>query len=74
MQSGKTMTRLSLATSKRRKDAAGEWQEKTQWHDCVAYGPTGDYAAKVLKGAHVMVEGELVHRDMSARSRRTMGP
>jgi Single-strand binding protein family len=51
-QSGKTMTRLSIATSKRYKDAAGEWQERTQWHDCVAYGPTGDYAAKVLKGAH----------------------
>jgi single-strand DNA-binding protein len=62
-QGGRTMTKLSVATTKRYKDAAGAWQEKTQWHDCVAYGPTGDYAAKVVKGAHVMIEGELVHRE-----------
>jgi single-strand DNA-binding protein len=73
-QNGKTMTRLSLATSKRWKDAAGEWQEKTQWHDCVAYGPTGDYAAKVLKSAHVIVEGELVHRQYERAIETDNGP
>jgi single-strand DNA-binding protein len=73
-QGGRTMTRLSVATTKRYKDAAGEWQEKTQWHDCVAYGPTGDYAAKIVKGAHVMIEGELSHREYERTIETDNGP
>jgi single-strand DNA-binding protein len=33
-QNGKSITKLSVATTKRYKDAHEQWQEKTQWHDC----------------------------------------
>ena len=62
-QNGKSMTKLSVATTKRYKDAEGNWQERTQWNNCVAYGPSADYAAKIQTGAHVFIEGELVYRE-----------
>jgi single-strand DNA-binding protein len=62
-QNGRSVTRLSVATSKRYKDADGKWQEKTQWHHCVAYGATAEYAAKVQMGDHVFLEGELTYRE-----------
>src|SRR4051794_27417520 len=62
-QNGRSMTKISVATTKRYKDADGNWQQKTQWHSCVAYGPAADYAAKIQTGAHVFVEGELVYRE-----------
>jgi single-strand DNA-binding protein len=73
-QGGKPMTKLSIATTKRYKDAAGVWQEKTQWHECVAYGSTGDYAARILRGAHVMIEGELAHREYERTIETDNGP
>src|SRR5581483_1780194 len=63
LAAGKHLTKLSVATTKRFKDAKQNWQEKTQWHDCVAYGPTADYAAKIATGAHVFLEGHLVYRE-----------
>ena len=36
-QSGKEITRLSVATT-RRYQQDSEWKEKTQWHDCVVHG------------------------------------
>jgi single-strand DNA-binding protein len=63
-QNGRSMTKLSIATTKRYKDAQEQWQEKTQWHSCVAYdGPTADYAAKIQTGDHVFLEGELIYRE-----------
>jgi hypothetical protein len=45
-------------------DADGNWQEKTQWHSCVAYAAgTAEYYAKIPTGAHVFLEGELVYRE-----------
>jgi single-strand DNA-binding protein len=73
-QNGRNMTRLSVATAKRYKDAEGNWQEKTQWHTCVAWGPTADYAAKIQTGAHVFVEGELVHREYERTIETDSGP
>jgi single-strand DNA-binding protein len=54
---GTIVTKLSVATTKRFKDAREKWQEKTQWHVCVAYGRTADYAAKIQTGAHVFHRG-----------------
>jgi single-strand DNA-binding protein len=54
---------LSLATSERYKDRAGEWQEHTEWHNLVAYARGAeilrDYAKK---GSKLHVEGRLVTR------------
>lgn len=62
-QNGRNVTRLSIATTKRYKDADGNWQEKTQWHTCIAYGNTADYAAKIQTGDHIFLEGELTYRE-----------
>jgi len=59
-ENGKLVTRLSIATHKRFRTESGEWQMKTEWHDCVIYGGnTADYAAKIPAGALVFVEGEM---------------
>lgn len=73
-QNGRNIARLSVATTKRYKDANGVWQEKTQWHNCVAYGPTGDNAAKIQTGAHVFLEGELVYREYERTIETDSGP
>ena len=73
-QNGRNMTRLSVATTKRYKDAEGNWQEKPQWHTCVAYGPTADYAAKIQSGTHVFIEGELLYREYERTIETDEGP
>jgi single-strand DNA-binding protein len=71
---GKNITKLSIATTKRYKDPEGSWHEKTQWHTCVAYGPAAEYAARVQTGAHVFIEGELVHREYERTIETETGP
>jgi single-strand DNA-binding protein len=61
-QAGREITRLSVATT-RRYQQDSEWKEKTQWHDCVLYGKTAQFAATLSKGAHVLIEGELTYRE-----------
>jgi single-strand DNA-binding protein len=73
-QNGRSMTKLSVATSKRYKDADGNWQEKTQWHTCVCYGPTAEYAAKIQTGSHVFLEGELLYREYERTIETESGP
>ena len=74
-QNGRNMTKLSVATSKHYKAANGDWQEKTQWHTCVAWGgPLADYAAKIQTGAHVFIEGELVYREYERTIETDSGP
>jgi single-strand DNA-binding protein len=62
-QNGKSVTKLSVATTKRYRDAEGKWQEKTQWHTCVAYGPVAEYAAKIQSRTLVFLEGEVSYRE-----------
>jgi single-strand DNA-binding protein len=61
-QTGKEITRFALATTKRYQQDA-EWKEKTYWHDCVVYGGYAPFAAKLLKGTHIAIEGELTYRE-----------
>jgi single-strand DNA-binding protein len=47
-----------LATSESYKDASGEWVEKTEWHNVVAWGNLAEQCQKYLtKGDNVYVEG-----------------
>ncbi len=73
-QDGKQVTPLSVATTKRYKDQQQQWQEKTQWHTCVEYGPLAKYAAKLQTGAHVLIEGELVYREYERTVETDSGP
>ncbi len=55
-------TVLSLATKRSWKDKEGAWQSETNWHKCVSWGKLGEFAASLVKGTHVQIEGELRHR------------
>ena len=73
--SGSTVTNLRLATNERRKNAAGEWADHTEWHRVVCFGRTAENAAKYLsRGRKVYVEGRISSRqwtDKEGRERYT---
>lgn len=55
-----TVASLSLATSERHKDKAGNWAEETTWHSLVAFGRTAEVIRDyVSKGSSIHVEGRL---------------
>ncbi len=57
---GTAVAKFSLATSEKYKDKAGEWQERTEWHNLVAWARTAEVAAEYLKkGSTVFIEGRL---------------
>ena len=59
-QSGMAIARFSLATSERAKDKDGNWQDKTEWHNLVAFGRTAEVAGEYLKkGRTIYIEGAL---------------
>ena len=50
---------FSIATQTSRKNDAGTWESRTEWHRCVAFGRLAEFAGNLAKGAHVAIEGEL---------------
>jgi single-strand DNA-binding protein len=61
--SGKACCHLRLATTAVFKDAAGQRQEKTEWHRVTAWGPVAEQCVRYLKkGRSVYVEGRLENR------------
>jgi single-strand DNA-binding protein len=68
-ENGGKVCNLSLATSERYKDRAGEWQEATEWHRVVAFGRTAETCEQYLtKGREVLVEGRLRTREWEDQS------
>ena len=67
---------FSLATTERWKRADGGTAERTEWHRIAVYGAAVDpVEAMVRKGAAVLVEGRLAHRefrDAAGRDRETV--
>jgi single-strand DNA-binding protein len=64
LSNGTTITKFSVATTKSWKDEKGEWKERTQWHNVLAYGPGfAQMAPRLVKGAHVFAQGELSTRE-----------
>ena len=58
--SGMSVCTLSVATTERRKDQAGEWQDHTEWHRVKLFGKTAEVARDYLKkGRQVYIEGKL---------------
>ena len=55
---------LSLATSEKFKNKAGEWQEKTQWHKVIVFDPrVAETIEKyVKKGTILYIEGQIETR------------
>lgn len=58
-QSGKPFTRFTVATSRRRKNQAGEWEDyDTTFWPCTAWDQTAEQVAETLaRGAAVLVVG-----------------
>ena len=62
-QAGMAVARFSVATTDRVKDKDGNWQDRTEWHNLVAFQRTAEIAAEYLrKGGKVYIEGRL-HSD-----------
>ncbi len=54
------VARITLATTERYKDKAGNQQEATEWHNLTAWGFTADIVEKwVKKGTQLYVEGRI---------------
>jgi single-strand DNA-binding protein len=61
-------TVLSLATKRSWKDReSGDYVSETTWHRCIAWSRTGEYAAKLTKGAHVQIDGEIRTREYTEK-------
>ena len=63
LPSGLPVANLTLATSDRFKDKAGEWQDRTEWHNLTAYQRTAEIIRDhVKKGSKLYVEGRIQTR------------
>jgi single-strand DNA-binding protein len=63
LPSGSPVANFSLATSERYKDKSGEFQERTEWHNLVAYDRLAEIVRDyVKKGAKLYVEGRIQTR------------
>jgi single-strand DNA-binding protein len=61
--SGLAIANLRLATSDRRKDRDGNWQDHTEWHTVTVFGKTAENVAKFCrKGKQLYVEGRIQTR------------
>lgn len=61
--SGKPHAQFSLATSESWKDKEGASQEKTTWHNIVAWGRLAEiFNQYVKKGTHIYIEGRIDNR------------
>jgi single-strand DNA-binding protein len=63
-----TLTVLSLATKRTWKNReTGAREAQTTWHKCVDFRRTAEYAARLTKGAHVQIVGEIQTREYAAK-------
>lgn len=62
-ENGRSLARLSVATTEAFKNKRGEWEDKTTWHTVIAWGPQAVFAERNLrKGSKIVVEGKLENR------------
>jgi single-strand DNA-binding protein len=60
---GTMVANLTLATSDRYQDAQGNWQERTEWHNLVAFKRTAEIIRDyVKKGSKLYIEGKIQTR------------
>ena len=60
---GMTIASFTLATADRQKDQAGNWTDKTEWHNLVAFSRTAEIVRDyVKKGTQIFVEGKIQTR------------
>jgi single-strand DNA-binding protein len=60
---GTMVANFTLATSDRQKDAQGNWQDRTEWHNLVAFTRLAEIVRDyVKKGSKIFVEGKIQTR------------
>jgi single-strand DNA-binding protein len=60
---GMVIANFTLATADRQKDAQGNWQDKTEWHNMVAFQRTAEIVRDyVKKGTQIHIEGKIQTR------------
>ena len=70
-QAGNAIGNLRIATSSRRRDQDGNWNEQTEWHSVVCFGRTAENVGRYLKkGRQVYIEGRLQTRKWQDREGR----
>jgi single-strand DNA-binding protein len=58
--SGVMVASLTLATGDRQKDAQGNWQDHTEWHNLKAFNRTAEVVRDyVKKGSKLYIEGKI---------------
>jgi single-strand DNA-binding protein len=57
---GVPVAKFSLATNERFKDKSGEWQDRTEWHNVLAWQRLAEIVGEfVQKGSKLYIEGKL---------------
>jgi single-strand DNA-binding protein len=57
---GTPVAKFSLATNEKYKDRSDEWQERTEWHNILAWQRLAEIVGEyVKKGAKLYIEGKL---------------
>src|SRR6476660_6020435 len=60
---GTMVANFTLATSDRQEDAQGNWEDRTEWHNLVAFKRTAEIIRDyVKKGSKLYVEGKIQTR------------
>jgi len=66
--SGAAVANFTIATTERYKDRDGQTQEKTEWHNIVAWRQLAEICGKYLhKGKQVYIEGKIQTRSYDDR-------
>ncbi|HYK35281.1 single-stranded DNA-binding protein [Alloacidobacterium sp.] len=61
--SGAMIANFSLATTDRTKDQSGNWSDRTEWHNLVAFQRTAEIVRDyVKKGSKLYIEGKIQTR------------
>ena len=71
-ESGKSLARLTIATTESYKNQKGELIKNTTWHNVVAWNKTAERMKKYLKkGNEVLLQGKLSHRSWENQNGET---
>jgi single-strand DNA-binding protein len=63
LQNGTTVATVSLATTEKWQAQDGEWKERTEWHNIVAYTKVAEILGEYFKkGNLTYIEGKLHYR------------
>ncbi len=61
---GTMVASFGLATTERQKDASGNWTDKTEWHNVIAFSKLAEIVRDyVKKGSKLFIEGRLNTRN-----------